>query len=499
MYIKNNRSNLAIGAILIGAGALLLLGQAFDFMRWDLFWPFIIIGLGATFFAGMALGGKSTAPLAIPGSIISMVGLILFLQNTFGWWESWSYAWALIVVAVGLGIAISGWWSGNSVTVKDGLKVTRVGLTLFVVFAFIFEILFSVTGVSSRPALFWAYLVAALGLLMLISRLYRILAQQEAEDTDRNDLFWPILFLGIGGLVILSDMNLMPEFNPLSLLRLWPLLLIAAGVQLIFGRRNAWVSGGLGLVVLATLVGFIFYGAQLGFNTTNPWSFATVNIGPGERIQGSGVISEQVRSISGVEKVEVESAGVLTIIQGNEEKLVVVAEQNIQQYIVTRVQGNTLYIDTESGFSFSLRKPIEFVLTVKNLEEVDISGAAEVRIPALETEELTLTSSGLGSFQIDNLFATQLEVNIGGTGNIHAAGRVDDLYINISGMGSFKGEDLEAESAYVNVSGLGGATLWVNQSLRTNISGAGNISYYGTPEVDNQSSGVGSVRSLGDK
>ncbi len=71
-----------IALLLIGLGLLFLLLQ---FVPLDLgrnAWPFFIIIPGLLFFAGMALGGRDAARLAIPGSIVTMVGLILLYQNT---------------------------------------------------------------------------------------------------------------------------------------------------------------------------------------------------------------------------------------------------------------------------------------------------------------------------------------------------------------------------------------------------------------------------------
>ncbi|RPH62909.1 MAG: hypothetical protein EHM81_01230, partial [Chloroflexi bacterium] len=56
---RSNIGALIAGCLLIGFGALALLGQLFrQFDFWGLFWPIIIIGVGAMFFVGMFLGGK---------------------------------------------------------------------------------------------------------------------------------------------------------------------------------------------------------------------------------------------------------------------------------------------------------------------------------------------------------------------------------------------------------------------------------------------------------
>ena len=137
---SRNAGSLVGGAILIGLGLLALASEIFgrlDF--WGTFWPFIIIGVGGIFFAGMVLGGKSTAPLAIPGSIIGMIGLMLFVQNLIGYYESWAYGWTVIVFSVGLGIYIMGLWSGDAGQRRGGAGVMRVGAILFIIFGAFFE------------------------------------------------------------------------------------------------------------------------------------------------------------------------------------------------------------------------------------------------------------------------------------------------------------------------------------------------------------------------
>ena len=141
--------SLTAGVILIAFGLLALasqLVQGFDF--WGSFWPLILVGIGAVFFAGMFASGRSGGGLAIPGAIFSGIGLMMFLQNLTNHWESWSYGWTVIVMSVGVGILLSGWWSGSKSQRESGRRVFSVGLILFVLFGTFFEMLFQ----SSRFA-----------------------------------------------------------------------------------------------------------------------------------------------------------------------------------------------------------------------------------------------------------------------------------------------------------------------------------------------------------
>lgn len=165
---KKNSGSLVGGVLLIVFGLLALASQLFDgFNFWNNLWPLIIIGAGLVFFAGMFAGGKSAASLAVPGAIVTTVGLILFVQNLTGNWESWSYGWTIILMAVGLGFFIAGKYGGNEHYRQSGLRVLMIGAILFVVFGVFFGMFYNSFGLSNIvfPSLF-----ILLGLYLVLKR-----------------------------------------------------------------------------------------------------------------------------------------------------------------------------------------------------------------------------------------------------------------------------------------------------------------------------------------
>lgn len=180
--MQTNRSNagtLIAGTILIMFGLLALAGQVFRMIDWGAVWPFAIVGLGALFFVAMFAGGKQAAAFAIPGSIISGVGLILLFQNLTGRWESMSYFWALILMFVGVGIYIMGWYGGDTTQRAAGTRVMKIGFVLFIIFGIFFEMLF-----SSYNNLLFPILLILLGGYLVVSRtgLWRGKQVEDASD-----------------------------------------------------------------------------------------------------------------------------------------------------------------------------------------------------------------------------------------------------------------------------------------------------------------------------
>jgi hypothetical protein len=118
----------------------------------------------------MIAGGRSSGGLAIPGSILSMIGLLMLYQNFTSHWASWSYGWTLIVFAVGAGILIMGWWTQDEPRRRAGLRVMGVGTVLFVIFGSFFELGAMLLGARGAGQLLFPVLLIATGLYLVAVR-----------------------------------------------------------------------------------------------------------------------------------------------------------------------------------------------------------------------------------------------------------------------------------------------------------------------------------------
>ncbi len=186
MSSNRNAGALVGGSLLIVFGALALLGELFSgFHFWNAFWPFLIIGVGAIFFVGVAAGGKSVSGLAIPASIITTNGLLLLYQNLTGHWESWSYGWTIILMSVGLGIFIMGAVQGDMARRRAGLRVLWIGLILFVVLGAFFEMIFTSGMPFGLRQIFFPIALILLGVYLVLVRT-GLLSRRESPNLTSN-------------------------------------------------------------------------------------------------------------------------------------------------------------------------------------------------------------------------------------------------------------------------------------------------------------------------
>jgi len=98
-----NRPNFITGLLLILLG-LFFLGAQLGYICWENLWPLILIIGGALFFLGFFLNPKHYG-LLMPGSVLTIVGL-LFLYTNSGRWYAMEYLWPIVILAPGIGFVL---------------------------------------------------------------------------------------------------------------------------------------------------------------------------------------------------------------------------------------------------------------------------------------------------------------------------------------------------------------------------------------------------------
>jgi hypothetical protein len=89
-----------------------------------------------------------------------------------------------------------------------------------------------------------------------------------AASSRRRSLFWPIALIAFGGLLLLSNLGVIPATGWAVLWRFWPIALVALGIDVLIGRRSvagAIASGVLTLVLVGIAIGIAFFAEQVPY------------------------------------------------------------------------------------------------------------------------------------------------------------------------------------------------------------------------------------------
>jgi hypothetical protein len=88
---------------------------------------------------------------------------------------------------------------------------------------------------------------------------------EEKGHAGYRSLFWPFVLIGIGVIALLGTTGVLSRANFVVLFRLWPLLLILIGLDVIFGRRSPAIGALIGVGAIALIIGLMLVGPSLGW------------------------------------------------------------------------------------------------------------------------------------------------------------------------------------------------------------------------------------------
>lgn len=86
------------------------------------------------------------------------------------------------------------------------------------------------------------------------------------HQSRKPSFFWPVILVGAGVILLLNNFGVLKDFDPYSLLRLWPLILVVIGIDLIFGRRFPWAGAVIGLLTIGAVITFLYFAPAIGVN-----------------------------------------------------------------------------------------------------------------------------------------------------------------------------------------------------------------------------------------
>jgi hypothetical protein len=249
-------------------------------------------------------------------------------------------------------------------------------------------------------------------------------------------------------------------------------------------------------------------------------------------IGGKAIPGKEERNVGSFTKIELRGPVDLYLYQGNTQRVVIEADDDILSKVETYVEGEILVIDTKNNLRNV--KVLKAYITFTGLEGVTVSGSGDVYAEeTIEADDFMLLINGSGDVEMD-LEADKIKCKINGSGDVVMGGETERLYVGVNGSGDMKldfpGVDecelkltgsgdikitgstnefyikqvssgdvsafgFKAETCTVDKSGSGDTKVYVNGELAITSSGSGDVYYKGNPDITSISvSGSGDVR-----
>ncbi len=188
-------------------------------------------------------------------------------------------------------------------------------------------------------------------------------------------------------------------------------------------------------------------------------------------IEGSGVLVAEERAVEDFDQVALAGGMQLYVRVGLPHRVVLHADDNLQQHIRTEIEGGELRIRFEESVDsdHTLRADID----LPTLRGVDIAGSSNLTIVGVE--------------------GPQLELEVAGSCRGEVSGWVDALEVDVAGSARLNLFELEAKNVSIDIAGSGRVQTHAIETLEVDVAGSADVTYRGQPRVDIRQAGSASV------
>jgi len=196
---------------------------------------------------------------------------------------------------------------------------------------------------------------------------------------------------------------------------------------------------------------------------------------------GNGSVISQERAANNFNAVILDSVGNVNVHHSENYKVVVTTDSNIQDIITIEVNGKNLHIDKKKTVGFKVTKLVIDVY-LPELKSISLNGLGNFKINNGNASELDIDLSGSGNIDAQNFQVQNATISHSGLGDIKINGSTSEngnaskLSIDFSGSGNIDAQNFQVQNATINHSGLGDIKINGNASkLDIDLSGSGNI------------------------
>ncbi len=198
--------------------------------------------------------------------------------------------------------------------------------------------------------------------------------------------------------------------------------------------------------------------------------------------------SRQTRQFSGFHGISVSSGIDLYLSQKSAEEVVVEAESDELDKIVTTVEGGILkiFLKEKSWFNINVgNNPHKVYVSFKTLDMLDASAGSDVVSQSLlKFEKLDLGASSGSDIKLE-LEALVMKVESSSGSDVLLKGSAAVMHASASSGSDINAGELQTRKCAANVSSGSDIRINVSEELDATASSGGDITYYGNPARKN--------------
>jgi len=213
-----------------------------------------------------------------------------------------------------------------------------------------------------------------------------------------------------------------------------------------------------------------------------------------QRVKGNGKLIEKTRQVGNFESLGVSGSFDMFLVMGNEGKIELGVEENLEPYLITEVENGKLKIKWKKGSNINTTKKTTVTVYFEELSGVALAGSGDIiSRDAIASDEMDVAVAGSGDIRLE-LKVNSTQAAVSGSGDIELSGTSTEFDAAVAGSGDIDASELQSQKADLKISGSGTIKASVANEIVARISGSGDIKYKGNPKVEDiKVSGSGKV------
>jgi hypothetical protein len=204
----------------------------------------------------------------------------------------------------------------------------------------------------------------------------------------------------------------------------------------------------------------------------------------GPAIQGSGIAKEEARTVEAFHAIDAGNAiqATVTVTHGAKPGLTIRGDDNLVTLVESAVRDGTLILRIKENTSISPKLPLLADVVTGELDRVEASGAASVKVKGgAKTDQFTASATGAAQISVEGIESSKAVATASGASHVMLSGKAASIKVEASGASQIKAQELSVDDAEVSVSGASGVVLHAQKSVAGDVSGASQLDLHGRP------------------
>lgn len=219
-------------------------------------------------------------------------------------------------------------------------------------------------------------------------------------------------------------------------------------------------------------------------------------------IRGNHNVTKTTRNVGNFSEIKAGGSVNVFLTQGNKNEIVIEADENLHEYIITEVSGSKLMIKNKEQIRDA--EKLDVYVTFKEINALEGSGATDIVAlskiqtsrkfflsgsgatdmllkKGLSSNSLDLNGSGSADIEVMNVTTNNVEANMSGSVDLEIDGKAEDFTVGASGSSDVIAKELVVSAATISATGSADVSVHTTNSISVNATGSSDVYYWGNP------------------